>query len=93
MSIGEIFVVMVVALLVIKPQDLPTIFKVFKQVRRYIRGITADIMSKFEDHEEDVEEINRYLEKISGLDEKYEGPYELDEIKKYYHKILKKHKK
>lgn len=87
MSIAEISVILVIALLVIKPEDMPTIIKYIRNIRRYLRNLSSDIISKLEG-EEDPEEINRYLEKILALGDKYEGEYDLEEIKKYYSKLL-----
>lgn len=92
MSIAEILVILVIAIIVIKPEDMPTILKYIKGIRRYLRSLSSDIMSKL-DEDEDPEEINQYLEKIMALGDKYEGEYELELIKKHYSKLLKKHKK
>lgn len=92
MSIAEILVIIIIALFVIKPEDIPSILKYIKNIRRYFRNLSSDIMNKLE-IEEDHEEINRYLEKILALGDKYEGEYSLDQIKEYYNKLLKKHKK
>lgn len=92
MSITEILVVLLIALLVIKPEDVPTILKYIRNIRRYLRNLSSDIMSKLDD-EERPEEINRYLEKIIALGDKYEGEYDLEQIKAYYSKLLRKQKK
>lgn len=90
MSISEILVVLLVALFVIKPEDIPAIAKYFKKMMRYFHKIRSDIMSAIDDDdEEDVTEINKYLSKIAAIGAKYEGNYNLKEIKAFYHKVLK----
>ena len=89
MSISEIALVLLVALLVVKPEDVPEIIKAFKKIFRYFHKIKKDIASIFEDEAEDVGEINKYLLKISALDSKYEGDYTLEDIRAFYHKLLK----
>ncbi|MBP7190566.1 MAG: twin-arginine translocase TatA/TatE family subunit [Rickettsiaceae bacterium] len=89
MSLSEILVVLLVALFVIKPEDIPGIAKYIKKTLRYFRKIRSEIISAVEDDDHDVAEINKYLSKITAIGEKYEGSYDLEEIKAYYHKILK----
>jgi Sec-independent protein translocase protein TatA len=89
MSITEILVVLVVALFVVKPEDVPSIVKGFRKIKSYLRGLQRDIMSKLEEPE-DVDEMNKYLEKISALGVKYDGEYDLDEVKEKYISLLKK---
>jgi Sec-independent protein translocase protein TatA len=89
MSITEILVVLVVALFVVKPEDVPAIVKGFRKIKRYLSGLQHDVMSKLEEPE-DVDEMNKYLEKISALGVKYDGEYSLDEVKEKYISLLKK---
>lgn len=90
MSIIEILLILLVAVLVLKPEDIPLILKFIKSIRGYFVGIQRDIMKQFEEPE-NVEEMNRYLGKIIELDGKYDGKYDLHTIKSYYHKLLKLH--
>lgn len=90
MSISEILLVIVVALLVVKPEDLPEIIKFCKKISAYFYKVKKDILSLMEDEEDDLAEINKYLLKISALDAKYNGEYRLHEIRSFYHQLLKK---
>lgn len=92
MSFSEFFLVLVVALLVVKPEDVPEIIKTVKKIFRYFNKIKKDISSVFEDEAEDTGQINKYLLKISALDAKYDGDYNLHDIKSFYHQLLKEHK-
>lgn len=90
MSIFELLVVFIVAILLIKPADIPHIAKNIRYIIKYIKSIQKDFFSYFEDMDE-TEEINKYLTKIIELDGEYKGDYDLVEIRKYYQK-LKRHK-
>lgn len=89
MSFSEILLVLVVVLLVVKPEDLPEILSNCKKFSLYLQKAKNDIMALFEDEIEDIGEINKYLLKISALDARYDGEYKLPEIKSFYHKLLK----
>lgn len=88
MSITEILLILLVALLVLKPEDIPAILKNIRYIRRYFSRLHRDIMEQFEEPD-DVNEVNKYLEKIVELEGKYEGEYSLSVIKPYYYKLLK----
>jgi Sec-independent protein translocase protein TatA len=98
MSIGEIIVVLVVALLVIKPEDIPGILRQVKSLRGYFIKTKDSFLSEINKELEiedksitdSVEEINFYLEKILSIEGKYEGPYELASIKNKYNELIKK---
>ncbi len=98
MSISEFFVVIIVAFILIKPEDLPYIIKQIKKVRRFFSNIKNDVTSSFdknlfnEDDELEIEQTNKYLSKIASLGKKYEGNYNLSDIKSFYHKLLKESK-
>lgn len=89
MSISEIFLVLIVALLVVKPEDLPEIIRFCKNILRYFNKVKKELLSFFEEETDDVAEVNKYLLKISALDVHYDGEYKLHEIKSFYHKLLK----
>lgn len=95
MGISEILVILVVAVLLTKPEDIPKIAKKIRQVRKYFRNLKSDIAShfdlgeeKFEDQDHD--KINYYLEKIASHGQTYDGEYDLDQIKKYFNSIISK---
>jgi hypothetical protein len=90
MSILEILIILLVAVLVLKPEDIPLIIRFINNIRSYFLGIQIDIMKQFEEPS-DAEEMNRYLGKIIELDGKYDGKYDIHTIKSYYHKLLKLH--
>ncbi len=94
MSFSEILVVLVVAILVLKPEDIPVVFKKIKGAYNYIFSIKKEIeksVEKLSDSEEiEKDEINFYLKKIVACDASYEGDYSLSDIKSFYHKLLLK---
>ncbi|MES2215618.1 MAG: DUF2672 domain-containing protein [Pseudomonadota bacterium] len=92
MSITEILLILIIAVLVLKPEDIPSIFKNIRAARKYLQGLYKDIMHHLEEPKnspENVNEMNKYLGKIIELEGKYDGKYEIDDIKAYYHKLLK----
>jgi Sec-independent protein translocase protein TatA len=88
MTFGEILVVLIVALLVTKPSDIPVIIKYIRGIVSYLRKMQSEIL-RYLDEDDDLEEINKYLSKISDLGFKYEGDYKISSIKSYYHDIIK----
>jgi len=89
MSIGEILVVLIVAMVLVKPEDLPALRKSFIRIKKYFARLQSEIASWFDDPD-DASEMNEYLEKISGLGEKYNGDYSLSEVKAKYLSLLKR---
>lgn len=94
MSFAEIGVVIIVALIVIKPDDLPVILKKIKEFYNYVISFKKQIeqelknISEIDRLEEENSKINFYLQKIMMLDEKYEGDYSLTDVKAFYHKLI-----
>lgn len=96
-SFGELGVIAVVALLVIKPEDLPRLMRSFLRAKRLLtqtmngaKSFIADIASLEEGKRcvEDLDQINFYLKKILSLAGEYKGEYRLDEVKRAYHKLM-----
>lgn len=101
MSLEEILVVLVVAILVMKPQDIAVIIKQLKRFKHQIRDMQNTALSYIDDEfkkidevsqdnlqQDDVEEINFYLEKIINIDGKYEGDYSAQHIKAKYRELI-----
>lgn len=102
MSLFELLVVVIVGILVAKPDDLPKIATKLKEIRAFItntkKEITSQINSIFDedsekndkeqDFDSDMEQMNFYLEKISALGSDYQGEYSLSEIKSHYRKLV-----
>ncbi|NDB84373.1 MAG: DUF2672 domain-containing protein [Alphaproteobacteria bacterium] len=95
MSFGEIFIVIIIAIIVLKPEDYGSILKSLRSFYAYFNNIKRDIENHISDisadllqDELDQEQINFYLKKIFALEGSYKGEYSLQEIKKYYHKLL-----
>ena len=91
MSLFELLVVLIVAFLVLKPEDLPHIAKKLKDCYNFFTRAKAEITSYLDLDEnpsikvdEDVDQINFYLEKIANLGGKYEGENSLTKIRDYY---------
>jgi Sec-independent protein translocase protein TatA len=97
MSFSEVLVVFIIGVLVLSPEDLKALIKNFYQLKKYLTDlrdqIFAPLQAELDKLEEstcqDVDEINFYLEKIANLNQKYEGDYSLEKIKKHYYDILK----
>lgn len=99
MSFGELCVVAVVAIVIMKPEDLPIIIKKFKYVKKYFENLKTEIVGFFDKElqldnkelESNVDEINQYIKKIINIGGTYEGDYSLQDIKdKYKQLVLKK---
>ena len=99
MSLFEILVILIVALLVIKPEDIPKLIKKFKKTRTFVTNTKKDVLNYFDpdkkklpsnDLEGQMEQMNFYLEKISDLDSEYTGDYSLDSVKEHYRKAMNK---
>lgn len=97
MSLGEILVVMLVALIVMKPEDIPIIIKKIQEFKLYCSAvknqalvyITKDLEIDSDIVENNAEQLNFYLEKIINIQGYYDGNYSLDELKTKYDKLIK----
>ena len=98
LSFAEIFVVLVVAIFLIKPSDIPKIARIIKNLLRYIDNFKDNIKKEFtemaRDSEDldviegnDIEQINYYMKKICANGGSYSGEYSLKSIKKEFLKI------
>lgn len=93
MGISEIIVILLVAVLLAKPDDIPNLAKKIKQTRKYFNNLKSDIISHFDLEEEkfeDHDKINYYLEKIASHGETYDGEYDLEQVKKHFNSIISK---
>lgn len=106
MSFWEILVIITVALLVIKPEDVPKIVSKVKEIRASLAKAKKDMISYFDfdkdnikdnggktnkiekNLEDEVEQMNFYLEKIASLNAEYQGEYDLGSVKEYYRKLM-----
>ncbi len=94
MSLGELAIIAIVAIFVIKPEDLPAIMNYIKKARRYFSDLKKEAMASLDKEEPEImensEEINYYLQRIISLEGSYEGEYSLDRVKAKYKEIVKK---
>ena len=103
MSLFEILVILVVSLLVVKPEDIPQIISKLKELRAFITNTKKEIFSHFDPDinsknnknssknlENQMEQMNFYLEKIGDLDSEYKGEYSLESVKEHYRKLMNK---
>ncbi len=100
MSLFEILLIVAVALLVMKPEDIPKIAKTLMNIKRYIDKTKKEIISYIDLEQEnstkshvnssgnEIEQMNFYLQKIADLGDDYDGLYDLDAIKKHYRKLV-----
>lgn len=104
MSLFEILVILIVGILVAKPEDFPKIFKKIKEIRSFINNTKKELLSHLDpvseikdsifkedsiELEEEMEQMNFYLSKIANLGYEYEGEYSLIDIKNHYRAIVK----
>lgn len=92
MTISEILLVFCIAIILIKPEDIPGLVKHIKRLIKYFRALQKEVMDHFDDVD-DAEEMNLYIEKIASMNHKYEGEYDVVSVKSYYHKLIKKQSK
>ena len=103
MSLFEILVILVVSLLVAKLEDISLIISKLKDLRNFIAKTKEEIFSHFDldtnsknnknsskDLENQIEQMNFYLEKIGDLDSEYKGEYSPESVKEHYRKLMNK---
>ncbi len=99
MSISELIIVIIVAIIIIKPEDLPYIIKQIKKLRRFFYNIKDEFLGSIDqnilddDENAETEAVNKYIEKIISLGGKYEGNYNLKDVRTFYHSLLRKKNK
>src|SRR5579884_2879727 len=98
MSFSELCVVLIVAIIIMKPEDIPVIVNKFKQIKVYFNNLKSDVITYFNKElqiegrelSKDIDEINFYLQKIASLNGEYEGDYSLKDIKNKYHQLVQR---
>ncbi len=96
MSLSEILVVILVAILVAKPEDIPVIIKKIQKFKLYISNIKDQALSyltedvKIDDIilDHSPEQLNFYLERIINMQGHYEGDYSLKELKARHNELI-----
>lgn len=96
MSFSELLVVILILFVVLKPEDIPKLAGFLKSLHKSIFKIKSQFKKEFLDISDkvafdpkDKDTINFYLTKISELGSEYEGDYDINKVKSFYHKILK----
>jgi Protein of unknown function (DUF2672) len=94
MSTSELIVVIAIAVVVMKPEDIKLVLQKLYNIKNYINkiknniwqdlGLDQNIASPLED---EAKELNFYLKKIIDADGNYDGDYSLNSIKDRYEKI------
>ena len=98
MSISELLVVVIICVLVLKPEDMFNILRKLKELKNQWYDTKQSIISQIESlgdtqdkplhiNDEDMERMNFYLAKITALGQEYQGRYSLEEVRDYYRKI------
>ncbi|MDX2050497.1 MAG: DUF2672 domain-containing protein [Rickettsiaceae bacterium] len=104
MGLGEIAIIILLAVLVFEPSDYKRVVKFLVNLTKRIDTTKKDIELEIEkiisSNDEmhdlsslDAEEINFYLNKIISLDHNYKGEYNLKKIRAYYHSLVSKTEK
>lgn len=97
MSLGEMLVVVLVAIMVMKPSDIPVILDKIRQLKSYFLNTKEEVISYInkeieindKDIVEDISEINFYLEKIISINGHYDGTYDLEKLKTKHQELIK----
>ncbi|WPY00225.1 DUF2672 domain-containing protein [Candidatus Trichorickettsia mobilis] len=98
MSLGELLVIALVALFVLKPEDIPVILSKVKQFKLFCSNLKNQAISYIDPQNKkesqqlaaNIEEINFYLGKILALQENYQGEYSLEQVKSKYQELVQK---
>ncbi len=96
LSFGEILLILLVAILILKPEDLPSIMKYFLRLKKQIFHIKEYFGKVFHEIEEktlnkdEINEMNEYVKKIQELGLAYDGEYNTKDLRKYYLSAIKK---
>ncbi|WP_316353359.1 Sec-independent protein translocase subunit TatA/TatB [Candidatus Trichorickettsia mobilis] len=98
MSLGELLVIVLVALFVLKPEDIPVILNKIKQFKLFCSNLKDQAISYIDPQDNNknqelttnITEINFYLEKIIALQDNYQGEYSLEQIKSKYQELVQK---
>ena len=94
MGLSELIVIFFVAIILVKPDDLPILAKKINKLRSYFKQTKEEILSHMDISEDaeifdqDHDSINYYLEKIANHGETYDGEYDLDKIKARFDSIV-----
>ncbi|XVN42431.1 MAG: DUF2672 domain-containing protein [Candidatus Rickettsia vulgarisii] len=97
MSLGEMLIVTLVAIIVAKPEDIPVILKKIQQFKSYFSDIknqslfyiAEDIKVENITLENTPEQLNYYLERIIDIQGYYEGDYSLKDLKAKHNELIK----
>ena len=99
MSFNEILVIVLICVFVCKPQDIKLIIKSALKLKNQFLGLKEDVVAPIRQElekiqqenlldQDTVNEINLYIEKITQLNQNYDGEYSLSAVKKYYHQLI-----
>ncbi|WP_253308156.1 MULTISPECIES: DUF2672 domain-containing protein [unclassified Rickettsia] len=92
----SLIVIILVILLVIKPKDIPMIIKKIHEIKSYFTNFQKQTISYIINNDdnilnEDIEQLNFYLQKIISMDGHYDGDYTLKKVKHKYHALMKEY--
>ncbi|MGC0372029.1 MAG: hypothetical protein DGJ47_000733 [Rickettsiaceae bacterium] len=105
MSFIELFVVFIISVFILKPEDLKAIIAKIRQLKGVLQDSRQELMShlsldddltpssqndKVTNVPDQSEQINTYLLKIMKLGYEYSGDYSLEEVKKFYRRVENK---
>ena len=102
MSIFEILVILIVSMLIIKPEDVNCLISSINKTRIFITDIHNRVLHYLNQEEtrqnyyqssenltdDKIEQINFYLRKIGELNDQYTGVYSLEKVKEHYHSLV-----
>ena len=94
MSGGEIIIILLVLILIIKPEDLPKLLSIFRKIKMYFDVLQSEVSQCMSEIEQEAiqlteeEKINIYLARIIDLGYVYEGELNFKEIQQFYYKLL-----
>lgn len=97
MSIGELLIILIVIVLVIKPEDIPILLQKLHSLLGYITKLKQEIFGNFYqefeilhyEREQNTEELDFYLKKIISIEGQYTGQHTVKALKNHYYQLLR----
>jgi Sec-independent protein translocase protein TatA len=99
MSIGELIVILIIGLLVIKPEDIPGIIRLFGKISGKIHRLKNETLGSINSHSvervtilssfEEAQRINFFITKISEMGFDYIGEYDVETLRVKYNDLMR----
>ena len=83
LGMSEIMLIVVVAIIVCKPEDLPHIIRSIAKFWSKVRGYVGDISNEFNKIKEDIDVSGEVKGRIQDLEGEWRETYDLSDIEEY----------